>query len=113
MDSSVSGCFLLFSGFMAQFTTRVELHGVTSQDYENLLSAMELKGFSRTITAHDGTAYLLPTAEYNRTGQDLTTAQVLNDAKAAASSVAGKFSMLVTEASARMWLDLSEHRPSP
>jgi hypothetical protein len=98
---------------MAQFTTRVELNGVTWQDYENLLSAMELKGFSRTITAHDGITYLLPTAEYNRTGQDLTTAQVLNDAKAAASSVAEKFSILVTEASARMWLDLPEHRPLP
>jgi hypothetical protein len=33
---------------------------------------------------------------------------VLNDAKIAASSVAAKFSILVTEASARMWIDLQE-----
>jgi hypothetical protein len=93
---------------MAQFTTRVELHGVTWQDYEKLHSAMELQGFSRTITANNGISYLLPMAEYNRAGQKLTTEQVLNDAKVAASSVAGKFSILVTEASARAWLELRE-----
>jgi hypothetical protein len=47
-------------------------------------------------------------AEYNRSGDGLTTTQVLSDAKVAAASVAGKFSILVTEASARMWLDLQK-----
>jgi|ERR1700730_6327065 hypothetical protein len=93
---------------MAQFTTRVELHGVTWQDHNKLHSAMELQGFSRTIKAEDGVSYVLPTAEYNRAGDGLTARQVLGDAKIAASSVAAKFSILVTEASARMWIDLQK-----
>jgi hypothetical protein len=93
---------------MAQFTTRVELHGVTWQDHNKLHSAMELQGFSRTIKAEDGISYVLPSSEYNRAGAGLTTRQVLSDAKIAASSVAAKFSILVTEASVRMWLDLPE-----
>jgi hypothetical protein len=91
---------------MAQFTTRVELHGVILEAYGRLDSAMEKAGFSRTITAEDGIAYVLPSAEYSRIGENMTAPQVLNDAKVAAASVAARFSILVTEASARMWLDL-------
>jgi hypothetical protein len=91
---------------MAQFTTRVELHGVTWEAYNRLHSAMEKAGFSRTIIGDDGITYMLPEREYNRGGEDLTTAQVLGDAKSAAALVAARFSILVTEASARMWLDL-------
>jgi hypothetical protein len=91
---------------MSQFTTRVELHGVILEAYGRLNSAMEHEGFSRTIKEEDGTCYLLPTGEYNRAGDDLTTAKVLSDAKIAAASVAAKFSILVTESSSRMWLDL-------
>jgi hypothetical protein len=69
---------------------------------------MEHQGFSRTITAEDGIAYALPMGEYNRAGDNLTTAKVLSDAKIAAASVAAKFSILVTESSARMWLDLQK-----
>lgn len=96
---------------MAQFTIRVELRGVISEAYGRLQSAMEKAGFSRTIRGDDGITYLLPSAEYNRTGEHLTTAQVLGDAKVAAASVAGRFSILVTEASGRMWIDLSEAKP--
>jgi hypothetical protein len=93
---------------MAQFTTRVELRGVILEAYGRLHSAMEQQGFSRTIKAEDGTGYVLPTGEYNRAGENLTTAKVLSDAKIAAASVAAKFSILVTESSTRMWLDLQQ-----
>jgi hypothetical protein len=93
---------------MAQFTTRVELHGVILEAYGRLHSAMEHEGFSRTITAEDGISYVLPTGEYNRAGDNLTTAKVLSDAKVAAASVAARFSILVTESSARVWLDLQK-----
>jgi hypothetical protein len=93
---------------MAQFTTRVELHGVILEAYGRLNSAMEHEGFSRTIIAEDGTAYALPTGEYNRAGDNLTTAKVLGDAKVAAASVAAKFSILVTESTSRVWLDLQK-----
>jgi hypothetical protein len=93
---------------MAQFTTRVELHRATGEDYSNLHSAMEYQGFSRTIRSDDGFIYILPTAEYDRTGDNLTRTQVLNDARAAAASVAATFSVLVTEASARTWIGLEK-----
>jgi hypothetical protein len=98
--------------YMAQFTTRVELHGVILEAYGRLHAAMEKSGFSRTIIGDDGITYLLPAGEYNRAGENLTTTQVLGDAKAAAASVAAKFSILVTEASARMWIDFPKADPS-
>ena len=67
---------------MAQFTTRVELHRATGEDYSSLHSAMEYQGFSRTIRSDDGIIYILPTAEYDRAGDNLTRTQVLNDARA-------------------------------
>jgi hypothetical protein len=91
---------------MAQFTIRVELHRATGEDYSSLHSAMEW--FSRTIRSDDGIIYILPTAEYDRTGDNLTRTQVLNDARAAAASVATTFSILVTEASARTWIGLEK-----
>ena len=93
---------------MAQFTIRVELHRATGEDYSSLHSAMEYQGFSRTIRSDDGIIYILPTAEYDRTGDNLTRTQVLNDARAAAASVAATFSVLVTEASARTWIGLEK-----
>lgn len=49
---------------MPKFITRVELHGATWQDYDNLHQQMEARGFSRIIVADDGQRYHLPTAEY-------------------------------------------------
>ena len=57
---------------MAQFTTRVELHRATGEDYSSLHSAMEYQGFSRTIRSDDGIIYILPTAKYDRTGDNLS-----------------------------------------
>lgn len=90
---------------MASFTTRVELHGATYQDYENLHVAMEREGFSRTIKADGGGRYHLPTAEYDRSGA-LTLAQILESAKRAAASTRKSFAVLVTEAVARTWYNL-------
>jgi hypothetical protein len=96
---------------MAQFTIRVELRGVILEAYGRLHSAMEKAGFSRTIIGDDEITYFLPFGEYNRKGENLTIAQVLGAAKAAAASVTSKFSILVTEASGRVWLDLSKAKP--
>ncbi len=70
---------------MASFTTRVELHDGTYQDYETLHAAMEREGFSRLIRSDSGQWYHLPTAEYDRSG-NLTREQVIESAKRAAST---------------------------
>ena len=90
---------------MAAFTTRVELHGATYQDYETLHTAMEREGFSRSIQASDGHRYQLPTAEYDRNGS-LTAAQVLEAAKRAAASTRKSYGVLVSEANSRTWHNL-------
>jgi len=45
---------------MAQFITRVELHGATYKDYETLHAGMLAQGFRKTITGDDGVSYQLP-----------------------------------------------------
>lgn len=90
---------------MPRFTTRVELHRANNDDYEALHEAMEDEGFSRTISNSDGTAYHLPTAEYNRSA-DLTRDQILAAAERAAKKTGRKASILVTESAGRNWCGL-------
>ena len=92
---------------MAKFTIRVELHGANSEDYENLHSQMEKQGFSRTITADNGTEYYLPTAEYNIEVL-LTQQEVLDLAKIAANRTKKSFAALVTESNGRVWYGLDK-----
>jgi hypothetical protein len=87
---------------MASFTTRVELHDATYNDYDTLHKAMEVEGFLRLIKSDNGTWYHLPTAEYNRI-TDLTRAQVLDSAKRAATKTKKAFAVLVTESDGRTW----------
>jgi hypothetical protein len=83
---------------MSQFIIRIELHGAKGEDYSKLHSAMGHHGFLRTITGKDGVVYLLPTAEYIRSGAGLTAEKVREDAIAGASTMFGKFAVLVVEA---------------
>ena len=91
---------------MARFTTRVILHGVTdsSDTYGRLHEAMEAAGFSRQIVADDGIWYDLPSAEYNLDAE-LTSKQVLDQARVAANSVWKDNGVIVTEG-ARRWVGL-------
>ena len=92
---------------MAQFIVRIELHGAKGEDYSKLHSAMGHHGFLRTLTGTDGIVYLLPTAEYIRSGVGLTAAKVRADAVAGGSTVYGKFAVLVAETSGPiMWSGL-------
>ncbi|MHA6823886.1 hypothetical protein ACQUKI_20475 [Ralstonia pseudosolanacearum] len=84
---------------MANFTVRVELHGVKhdSETYAELHDEMETEGFKRTIT-RDGATFHLPSAEYSKVCAE-TKQQILERAIAAAARVMGskkKFSVLVT-----------------
>jgi hypothetical protein len=90
---------------MANFTVRVELHKAQWTDYDQLHAAMEQKGFSRQITADNGTTYHMPWAEYTGSG-NLTSMQVLDIARAAAVTTGKSNAVLVTEAASRAWAGL-------
>lgn len=92
---------------MAQFTTRVVLHKADWEHYEALHGFMQLAGFSRTIKSDDGITYHLPDAEYDYSGQ-VTKAQVLEKAKAAAARTGKTYSVLVTESAGRTWTGLTK-----
>jgi hypothetical protein len=92
---------------MARFTVRVELHGDASGEvYKTLHTAMEMEGFTRTITeTATGLEFQLPMAEYNITA-DRTKSQILSSAKRAARQVNRSFSILVTKSAGRIWYNL-------
>jgi hypothetical protein len=90
---------------MANFTVRVELHNAQWSDYDQLHAAMEGKGFSRLITADNGSTYQMPWAEYNGSG-NLSSTQVLDIARAAVGTTGKSNAVFVTEASSRAWAGL-------
>lgn len=87
---------------MAQFITRVELHGATEHDYINLHNAMAREGFSRLIADDRGINYHLPTAEYNFIGYT-TLANVFVAAQRAANSTGRNSWILITESAGITW----------
>lgn len=91
---------------MTGFSTRVELHDATYQDYERLHAEMARLLFRRTIQDDNtGIWYHLPTAEYHSHGT-LTVDQVINLASAAAAMTGKKYSVLTTESAGIRWENL-------
>jgi len=45
---------------MARVTARVELHGASERDYQNLHTAMQHEGYARWVRADDNSTYHLP-----------------------------------------------------
>jgi len=89
---------------MNRFTTRVELHQADSDDYDTLHDEMKSEGFSRTISLEgENVVYHMPTAEYNKHGENMTSEQVLEAAKRAASKTGNKYSVLVTKTTERRY----------
>lgn len=91
---------------MANFLARVELHGASSQDYENLHAAMEQAGFSRRIQSSDGVWYHLPTAEYYCSTTTAATDRIRDVAAQAAGTTGRRAGVLVAEAGAMFWIGL-------
>lgn len=92
---------------MTSFTTRVELHGGTAEDYTKLHKAMAAQGFRQTITGGDGKVYHLPTAEYDISGS-YTGEQVRTKAATAATTTGRSHAVLVSEAPNRWWVGLAQ-----
>jgi hypothetical protein len=49
---------------MPDYTVRVELHGATHAEYDQLHQAMRTAGFYTAIGGENGQGFRLPTAEY-------------------------------------------------
>jgi len=89
---------------MARFTTRVELHNGTGEDYNALHDAMESAGFSRLIQGSDGVWHHMPWAEYNLDA-NVAIETVRDRASQAAAATGCKAGVLVTEGT-RAWVGL-------
>lgn len=88
---------------MPRFIVRVELYGGPSwQDYNHLHTAMERRGFVKTITSDKGVVYELPTATYYRDAT-VSLSEVLKDAKAAADGVWTSASAIAMETNGISW----------
>jgi hypothetical protein len=91
---------------MASFTTRVELHGASGEQYELLHAAMERAGFRRWIEGQDASGvthrFALPTAEYDYEAS-ANAAQVRDLAKRIADGVKFGAWVLVTQGADRAW----------
>jgi hypothetical protein len=90
---------------MANYVARIELHSATYDDYETLHAAAQRRGFSRTIVAHDGKKYQLPTGTYVAENTSATLEQAYEAARAAAAETRKAFWTVVADwASARFSL---------
>jgi hypothetical protein len=94
---------------MAQFITRVELHGAGHDEpaYQTLHDSMEAHGFKRTIKADDKKVYHLLTAEYEITA-DSHIHSIIESAKEAAATTGKKYSVFVSEITNASWWNLKE-----
>jgi len=92
---------------MANYLTRIELHGGTYSDYEKLHTAMQRAGFSRTIGGDDGKRYQLPTAEYVVENSSSTLAQVQQAAKDAAGTTGKSAGIISVLWSSALWSGLT------
>ena len=87
---------------MEHYIVRVELHGASYSDYENLHAHMKQAGFLQTIRGGNGIQYKLPTAEYY-VFSSATLAVVKQAAKNASAATGKAFWLLATQAKAIDW----------
>jgi hypothetical protein len=92
---------------MPSFTTRIELHHASREDYETLHQRMRAGGFSTTITGSNGKTYHLPPAEYRISAQ-WNVETVRDTAYAIAATVKQNPAVLVTEGDNCAWHGLAE-----
>jgi hypothetical protein len=90
---------------MPNYTVRVELHGATGQQYEQLHVAMRNAGFYTAIRGDGGSKHFLPMAEYVVDGSPLSCSQIRDLVVQIATAVKAVPlpKILVTEAASRAW----------
>ncbi len=95
---------------MANFMTRVELHGASYQDYVNLHAYMTQEGFTNRIRGDDGAVYQLPPAEYDLI-TNCTMDQVREKASRAVRKTFKTFAVVVSMYTGAAWMGLGKVQP--
>jgi hypothetical protein len=90
---------------MPSFIARIELHGGTPDDYQNLNAAMGDLGFGRVIRGDDGLAVELPTGQYVGNGE-VSAAEVSQFAQSAALRTKKGFAVFVNDVTTAAWFGL-------
>jgi hypothetical protein len=90
------------------FTTRVELHNATREDYTKLHERMRSAGFRTTITSDNSLTYQLPPAEYRYEASDLTIEQVRDKANSVAATVKPSPAIFVTRGEMCAWIGMEQ-----
>lgn len=90
---------------MAMFTIRVELHGAESKHYDLLAELLAPAAISNIVTADDGSRYRLPSGEFDWVGE-ATKEEVLDAIAAAADHTQLQYSILISQATERIWANL-------
>lgn len=93
---------------MASFIARVELHAADYDDYEELHSYMQQKGYKRKITGDSGTTSKLPTGTYVMEDASISRSDALQRAVKAAEGTGKKSAVIVAEWSAASWQGLDK-----
>jgi len=88
---------------MAEYLTRIELHGADGAAYEKLHSEMLIRGFFRAVRGDDNVVYQLPTAEYQITSNSLID-EIIALARIAATTTRLNYSIITVEYSQARWL---------
>ena len=88
---------------MADYTIRIELHGVSREQYGPLHDAMFAIGATTTITGDDGRVHRLPPGEYNLVGSALSCTEVRDVAQHIAARFCQDPGVLVDEVLRRAW----------
>lgn len=93
---------------MASYTARVELHSAIYADYETLHTAMQNRGYLRTIVGDDGKTYWLPTGTYDMPSAsvDITRARAI--AAEAAQQTGKTLGVIVVERGQAAWQGLTQ-----
>lgn len=90
---------------MASYIARVELHGGSAEDYNNLNNALATLGFSRAVVGDNGVAVQLPTGQYVGTGE-FTANQISEIVQSAALKTKKGFAILVSDFTTAAWFGL-------
>jgi hypothetical protein len=94
---------------VSSYLARVELHETAEDDdYDQLIAALEERGFLLQLKADDGTFYWLPGGTFVIQDTDMTLAAAHDAAVAAAVQTGFEFGVMVVEFENTQWTNLEQ-----
>jgi hypothetical protein len=93
---------------MANYLATVELHLAGPEDYAQLHTSMQQRGYLRTMSGEDGVVYQLPIGSYIVTGSSANLEVALRAAVSAANETGKQSAVMVTDWRSARWSGLTE-----